>query len=194
MPTYVVTDVEADGLVPGRHSMLSIGSVAVDEFGVELGRFSINLLPLEEMSSDPGTMAWWATEPDGWREATIGAVDAREGMARFASWVEGLPEPRVFTAHPISFDSAYVAWYLTHLGDTRLYDNRRQRGLTMGGLDLPSLVMGVMGWDFDRCGGHGYPEEWLGGHPHSHRAIDDALGYATLLKTMLEKLRADRRP
>jgi hypothetical protein len=31
MPTCVVTDVEADGLVPGRHSMISIGSVAVDE-------------------------------------------------------------------------------------------------------------------------------------------------------------------
>jgi inhibitor of KinA sporulation pathway (predicted exonuclease) len=30
-----------------------------------------------------------------------------------------------------------------------------------------------------------YPAEWLGGHDHSHRAIDDARGYAHLLTLLL---------
>jgi len=58
MSTYVVTDIEANGLVPGRHSMISMASVAVDQRGTELGRFTVNLVPLAENTSDPGTMAW----------------------------------------------------------------------------------------------------------------------------------------
>jgi len=115
-------------------------------------------------------------------------------MAAFTTWVQQLPKPRVFTAHPVSFDGAYMAWYLDRFADVPLYDNQRQMGLTTAALDLPSLVMGVMGWDFDRCGRHGYPAEWLGGNPHSHKALDDALGYAALLKTMLEKHRATVSP
>jgi hypothetical protein len=187
MPTYLVTDIEADGLVPGRHSMISIASVAVDQQGSELGRFTANLVPLSDKSSDPGTMAWWGSRPDAWRDATTGAVEASVVMTRLVSWAQQLPGPRIFTAHPVSFDGAYVAWYLDRFGNVPLYDTPRQAGLTTSALDLPSLVMGVMGWDFDRCGGHGYPDEWLGGNPHSHRAIDDALGYAVLLKTMLAK-------
>ncbi len=66
-----------------------------------------------------------------------------------------------------------------------------QSGLTVGGLDLPSLVMGVTGWPYDECRRSRYPEEWLGGHLHSHRAIDDALGYAALLTTMIDRRRTE---
>lgn len=189
MPTYLVTDIEANGLVPGRHSMISIASVAVDHDGMEIARFTVNLQPLGGKSEDPGAMTWWVTQPDAWQETTATAVEASLGMAAFTSWVQRLPGPRIFVAHPVSFDGAYIAWYLDQYGDTPLYDTPRQTGLTTAALDLPSLVIGVMGWDLERCGRHGYPTEWLGGNPHSHRAIDDALGYASLLKTMLEKRR-----
>ena len=57
--SYVVTDIEADGPDPGRHSMPSFGSVAVDRDGRSLGEFTVNLRPLPDGVQDPGTMAWW---------------------------------------------------------------------------------------------------------------------------------------
>ena len=45
-----------------------------------------------------------------------------------------------------------------------------------------------MGWGYSRCRREHYPEEWLGGHIHTHRAIDDSLGYAHLLKEMLRHI------
>lgn len=91
----------------------------------------------------------------------------------------------MFVAHPLSFDGSYVAWYLDQFGNCPLYDRPREPGLTTGGIDLPSLVMGVTRWPFGDCGRQNYPDEWLGGHAHSHRAIDDALGYAALFRTMM---------
>ena len=39
MTTYVVCDIEADGPIPGPHSMISIGAVAVDKFGMNYGEW-----------------------------------------------------------------------------------------------------------------------------------------------------------
>ena len=44
MTTYVVCDIEADGPIPGPHSMLSLGAVAVNKNGKQLGAFEINFL------------------------------------------------------------------------------------------------------------------------------------------------------
>ncbi len=45
---FIVTDIEADGPDPGRHSMLSFASVARGEDGQDYGEFFINLMPLPE--------------------------------------------------------------------------------------------------------------------------------------------------
>lgn len=64
---YVSTDVEANGPIPGRHSMLSFASFAftVDvKTGIitELGRFERNLIELPESMPDPKTMTeFWDT-------------------------------------------------------------------------------------------------------------------------------------
>jgi hypothetical protein len=44
--TYVSTDIESDGPIPGVNSMLSFASVALDGDGRELATFSANLEPL----------------------------------------------------------------------------------------------------------------------------------------------------
>ena len=183
--TYLVTDIEADGRVPGANSMISIATAAIDHDGVDRGQFVINIDPVDGLSADPGTMEWWSTQPDAWAEATRDPVPAAEGIEAFISWAESLPSPRVFVANPLSFDGAYVGWYLDRYGRMPLFDQPRRLGLTVGGLDLPTLVMGVKGWPFERCHLDYYPPEWLGGYQHSHRAIDDALGYAHLLAMLL---------
>jgi len=37
MTTYVVCDIEADGPIPGPHSMISLGAVAVNKAGQRFG-------------------------------------------------------------------------------------------------------------------------------------------------------------
>ena len=56
---FVVTDIEADGLRPGEHSMLAFASVAIAEAtGEEVGRFTATLTPLPELTTEPATMEW----------------------------------------------------------------------------------------------------------------------------------------
>jgi len=186
--TYGVTDIEANGPIPGVHSMISFASAAVGEDGSDRGHFTVNLRPLDDATTDPHTMAWWKTQPEAWAEATRDPQDPKEAMASFVTWVRSLPGPAVFVAHPLAFDGGFIAWYLHRFIDVPLYDLPYRKGLTIGGLDLPSLVMGVYGRDFQQCNRRHYPEHWFGGHVHSHKALDDALGYAALLKRLLARL------
>lgn len=183
---FVVTDIEADGPDPGRHSMLSFGSVACRADGRPLEEFTANLHPLPGAAQDPGTMAWWATEPEAWREAMRDRQDPAAAIAAYAAWVAALPGVPVFVAHPLTFDGLWIDWYLQRFAGRRLFRRPRAPGLCFAsGLDLVSMVMAATGWDYAACQRPNYPEHWLGGHAHNHRAIDDARGYAHLLGLVL---------
>ena len=54
---YVSTDVEADGPIPGPHSMLSFGSAAYLADKTLVATFSANLDTLPEAHGHPDTMA-----------------------------------------------------------------------------------------------------------------------------------------
>lgn len=191
--SFVVVDIEADGPDPGRHSMLSFGAAAVDAEGRSRGDFTANLAPVPGHEQDAGTMAWWHTEPEAWRETTRDPRDPAAVMTAFADWVRALPGTPVFVAHPLTFDGQWIDWYLRRFVGCRLFRRPRSPGLChAGGLDLQSMVMVVTGWDYRRCERENYPESWLGEHVHTHRAIDDARGYAHLLVLILNgRLRAD---
>ncbi len=184
--SYVVVDIEADGPDPGRHSMLSFGCVAVRQDGRTIAEFTANLTPLPGAEQDPGTMAWWRSEPDAWRESTRDPQDPAVVIPALAAWIGGLPGLPVFVAHPLTFDGLWIDWYLRQFVGRRLFRRPRSPGLChAGGLDLQSMVMIATGWHYQRCERKHYPAEWLGGHDHSHRAIDDARGYAHLLTLIL---------
>lgn len=191
--SYIVTDIEADGPDPGLHSMLSFGCVAVDGSGRELGEFTANLRPLPDAAQDAGTMAWWRTEPGAWLETTRDPQDPAGVMTAWAGWVAALPGTPVFVAHPLTFDGLWMDWYLRRFVGRRLFRRPRSPGLChAGGLDLPSMVKATTGWHYQHCERRHYPAEWLGGRAHSHRAIDDARGYAHLLLLILSgRLGAD---
>ena len=61
---YISVDIEADGPVPGLHSMLSLGAAAYNAWGQCVGKFSANLETLPDATTDERTMAWWATQPE----------------------------------------------------------------------------------------------------------------------------------
>jgi len=57
---YVSTDIEADGPIPGPHSMLSIGSAAYTGGKILVSTFSANLETLPGAQPHPKTAEWWA--------------------------------------------------------------------------------------------------------------------------------------
>ena len=64
---YVSTDIEADGPIPGPHSMLSFASAAYRADKTLLATFEANLAMLPGAAGHPVTMAWWATQQNAWR-------------------------------------------------------------------------------------------------------------------------------
>lgn len=184
---YAVTDIETDGPEPGQNSMLSFASVAVDKAGMVIDQFEGCLQPLKGATSDPGTLRWLQSQPEVWADATRDPKSPAAVMTGYVAWLRALPLRAVFVANPLAFDGFWIDWYLRRFTGYRLvcgpYGGEH---LFLGAaIDLPSLVMGVTGWNFDRCRREYYPPAWLGQHAHTHRAIDDALGYAHVLTTLL---------
>lgn len=185
--SYVVTDIETDGPAPGHNSMLSFASVIVDQLGQLSDEFAVCLEPLDGAEPDPGTLSWLKGQPEAWADATRDPKPADIAIQDYVQWIRDLPTQAVFVAHPLAFDGFWIDWYLRRFAELRLacgpYGGER---LFFGaGIDLPSLIMGVSGWDYAKCRRDCYPDAWFGGHQHTHRAIDDARGYAHVLSQAL---------
>lgn len=185
--TYVVTDIEADGPDPHRNSMLSFGSVAIDGQGAVLDEFEAVLSPRADRQPNPGTMEWWKTQPEAYAAATSDPRDPAEIMARFVSWIDGLPGEKVFAARPLLFDGGWIDEYLRTFANVRVLKGPyRERQIFAGaGLDIPTYACAVFGLPFEDVTATTIHSDWLGDHAHTHRAIDDARGYAHLLGRLL---------
>jgi len=190
--TYIVTDIEADGGTPGVHSMIAFASVAITAKGIVLGEFEATLQPLEGGATDPGTMAWWGQRPEAWLAATSNARPAEIVMQEFVAWVKQYPNP-VFAAHPLNFDAMWMNYYLRRYTKYGVTEGMHvaDRLFSHIGLCLRSYGAAIVGKPVTDCEADGYPPEWLGHHPHTHRAIDDARGYANLLAKLFA-ISADR--
>jgi len=188
-PTYVVTDIEATGPTPGVHSMLSFASVAVTGYGEERGRFEGVLAELPGGLWDPGTRSWFETsEPEALAASTADPRDPGEVMSEFVAFVRGLPGPRVFAAHPVAFDGSWVDHYLRRFTGHQLLDGLHAADpLFHDSLCLRSYAAAVTGRYVGDVSPRTLPSEWLGDVPHTHRAIDDAVGYAHLLGELFER-------
>ena len=186
--TFVVTDIESDGHDPLQSSMLSFASVACDVTGNVLGEFEAVLTPRTDRKADPNTLAWWATQPDAWKHATEGAEAPEIVMPRYADWVESLPGFRVFAAAPMIFDGLWMDHYLSTYAGTRVlggpYKSRQIfRG---GGVCLYTMAGTLRGAEYLKWGMQRVPPEWYGHIEHTHKAIDDARGFANVLGKLFE--------
>lgn len=177
---YISTDIEADGPIPGPHSMLSIGAVAFDESGSELGSFSANLETLEGASPDPDTMAWWAQHPEAWKRCRENLRRPAEAMQSFVSWVATLDGQPVFVAYPAGFDFTFVYWYsIRFLGESPF---------SFSALDIKSFFMALRGIDFRDSTKRNMPLAWFVSE-HSHVAEEDAREQGILFINMLKESR-----
>jgi len=185
---YFVTDIEADGPSPMENSMLSFASVAVREDGVLVGEFETTLNVRTDRQPDSRTMTWWKTQPDAWAAATSHPKPPQQEMQRFADWIESFEGKRSFAARPIAFDGMWIDHYLREYTDSYLLDVSvwGHNIFTAGALDIETYMSGIFNHTEPHTGDMEFPKSWLGGHDHSHRAIDDARGYATVLSKLLK--------
>jgi DNA polymerase III alpha subunit (gram-positive type) len=181
--TFVVTDIEADGPSPLGSSMLSFASVACTVEGRVVDEFQTVLTPRPDRAASPDTMAWWQTQPEAWAAATTDPQPPQEVMPRFADWVDALPGFKVFAAAPMVFDGLWMDHYLETFAGTRVLGGpfKTRQIFKGGGVCLYTMAGALRGVDYLNWGMQRVPSQWYGDIVHTHKAIDDARGFANVL-------------
>src|SRR3954453_11345937 len=169
---YVSTDVEADGPIPGPNSMLSFASAAYTDQKKLLGTFSANLQTLPGATPDPKTMEWWKTQPDAWAECRRELQDPKDAMPAYVKWLKSLKGKPVFVAYPAAYDFMFVYWYMIRFAG--------ESPFSFSALDIKSYAMALLGTGFRETVKSNMPAAWFDPLPHTHQALDDAIGQGAL--------------
>jgi hypothetical protein len=174
---YVSTDVESDGPIPGPHSMLSFASAAFTADKKRVGTFSANLTTLPGAQGDPKTMQWWQTQPEAWAACRADLREPAEVMPDYVAWVKALPGKPVFVAYPAGFDFLFVYWYLIRFAGESPFSH--------SALDIKTYAMAILGTEYRESTKRNMPRDWFDDLPHTHVALDDAIGQGALFCNML---------
>lgn len=167
--------------------MRSFPSVAVTASGDALGSYEAVLESLPGAAPNPDTYAWFQYQPEAWAAATTDPQPVPAVMADYTSWVRSLPEPRMFAAHPVAFDGAWIDYYLRRFTPYGLTQGPYEADVlfTQGGMCIRSYAAGATSRPVAEISSRSLPPEWFGNIEHNHQAIDDARGYANLLIHLL---------
>ncbi len=176
---YVSTDVEADGPIPGPHSMLSFASAAFTADGAQVGTFAANLITLPGARGDEKTMAWWQTQPEAWAACRADTREPAIVMPEYVAWLEQLPGKPVFVGYPVAYDFMFVYWYLIRFAGESPFSH--------SALDIKTFAMALLGTPYRESTKRNMPREWFGEQPHTHVALDDAVGQGVLFCNMLKQ-------
>ncbi len=183
---YVSTDVEADGPIPGPHSMVSFASAAFTRDQRLVATFSANLEPLPGATVHPVTQAWWRKYPEAWKAVQTNRQPPDRVMADYVRWLKQLPGRPVFVGYPATYDFMFIYWYLMSF--------EGESPFAIYGLDAKSFAMAMLHRDFHEVSRKTMPERWFGGMRHSHLPLDDALEQGHLFLNMLRERDARRPP
>jgi len=163
--SLIVVDVEADGPIPGKYSMVCLGAVVVEPTLSKT--FYGRTRPIS---------AQWVPEAlavSGFsREAHEGFEDPAEVLRRFEAWIKESSKGRpVFASDNLAFDWQFVNWYFhTYLGHNPFgWSGRR-----IGDLYCGMVKDGYAEW------------KHLRKTPHDHHPVNDAKANAEALLAMIE--------
>ncbi len=176
---YVSVDIEADGPIPGPHSMLSLGSVAFLPDKTRLSTFSANLETLPGAAGDPRTMEWWQHFPAAWQASRAHPRPPVDVMNEYVTWLESLPGTPLFVGWPAAWDFMWVYWYLIRFTDKRPFSECA--------IDIRSYAMGMRKTPFYKSGKNYLPKRWFDELPHTHIALDDAIEQGAMFCNMLRE-------
>ena len=178
---YISTDIEADGPIPGPHSMLSFASAAYLPDKTLAGTFSANLDTLPEATGHPDTMNWWAKNPAAWNASRIDCQPPQQAMQNYVAWIKTLPGKPVFVGYPATYDFMFVYWYLMRFVGESPFSH--------SALDIKTFAMALLKTDYRAATKRNMPKAWFDPLPHTHVALDDAIEQGALFCNMLARNR-----
>ncbi|MDH4133652.1 MAG: exonuclease [Gammaproteobacteria bacterium] len=179
---FVSTDIEADGPIPGPHSMLSLASAAYRADKTLISTFTVNLETLPGATQDERTMIWWKDFPEAWEKCRQNPAAPEKAMRDYAAWLAQLPGRPIFLGFPASWDFMWVYWYLFRFTGERPFRENA--------LDVRSYAMGMRKVRFHQTARTYLPKRWFDeGMPHTHVALDDALEQGAMFCNMLAENR-----
>ena len=177
---YISIDIESDGPIPGPHSMLSLGAVAFDALGVELGSWYSNFHELEGAQGHVDTMRFWKEHDPFYQMTRQACVSPQEGMKSFSEWVMSLPGKPVAVAAPAGFDFTWVYWYLIRFTGASPF--------SFSCIDVKTMVMTMLKLPYRESTKRAWRKSWQSGLPHTHHALDDAREQGVSFCLMLKEL------
>jgi len=163
---WISIDIEADGLIPSKYSMISLGAVVVEE-GLTKS-FYAKLKPISD-HYQPQALAISGFS----REETLGFDDPKEVMLRFKEWIEANSQSKpYFISDNNGFDWQFINWYFIYfLGENPFgYSSTNLRSLYQG-----------LNRDMHVHFKH------LRKTAHTHNALDDAIGNAQALLEIVKR-------
>lgn len=180
---YFSSDVEADGKIPGRSSMLSFASVTVNEDGWTGESFSRNLKLLDGARPDPETQKFWEDHPEAYTITRMGAIHPSQAMQEYVAWIKAQCKKYnatpVFAAHPAGFDFLFIYWYLIYFTENSPF--------SFSALDIKTAAWALAE---AKVGYRSVNKNFLKRHyptnvAHTHIAEDDALEQGEILGGIL---------
>lgn len=174
---YVSVDIETDGPIPGINNLLSLGAVAYDYKGKELGSFTTNFKPVGV--SEARTMEWWSKYPVQYAKATESPVEPLQGMDDFRAWLRGFPGSPVCVAGPAGFDFTYLYWYLIRFGNDSPF--------SFSCVDIKTLAMVALCRGYKGATKRNYLRHWFPKDQGlAHEAVSDARAQGHLFFEILK--------
>jgi hypothetical protein len=177
MEIYVSTDVEADGPIPGPHSMLSFASAAYLADKTLVDTFYATLETLPRASGHPETIRWWKEHPKAWQATRQDPRPPEVVMPEYVQWLKKLPGKPVFVAYPAAYDFMFVYWYLIRFTGESPFSH--------SALDMKTLAMAILGKEYRQSAKRNMPKKWFDPINHTHIALDDAIEQGALFCNML---------
>ena len=181
---YISGDIEADGKIPGRNSMMSFACVAFTLDKELISTIDYNLERLPGAIQDKDTMEFWARNPEAWVASTENPVDPKGAMIELRDWVQNLRNETklkpIFVGYPASYDFMWIDWYLSYFTD--------ERPLGFAALDMKSYAASYLKCNFSESAKRNYPKRWFDNIPHTHVAIDDALGQGAMAINIMREV------
>lgn len=164
--SYVMVDVESDGPIPGKYSMICFGAVIVD---FELNKtFYAELKPLwEDWVPEALAVSGFS------RDDVLKFPEASSGIVKFDEWINansnGKPQ---FISDNNGFDWQFINWYF------HWFLGRNPFGFSS--TNLGSLYKGFVN-DSSKNFKH------LRKTKHTHNPVDDAIGNAEALLALIQQ-------
>ncbi len=177
---YFSVDVEADGPIPGPYSMLSIGSAAYDERGLDRAHFYRNIRPLDNATTHPKQDEFWEKFPKQLADTKIDPLPALTVMGEFKQHIEGVcgDEYRpVFVAYPAGFDFTFIYWYFMNFLDECPFG--------FSAFDIKTAASLKLELPFTQAFKKNFRKEWKTPNHNNHNALYDAVQQGEIFCKMM---------